>query len=533
MSWIKEKAHAELARIREAKDKQVYPFFRPFETGGLRTTVAGTPLINFSSNDYLGLTTHPRVKEAAIWGGIAMIVLSGFLFDGAALFPGVATLWPVAGTLLALFGASRDTPPGFAAAVLSTPPVEYLAKISYQLYLWHWPVLVFYLQLRGRDRVGLVGAAAILAASFALAAATQWVVSRRWIVPPRGTFRWRAVLAPALAVAMLATVTVGWSAARYDHEREQLRLAEQLPEGHIGALALTDPQAASAMPSLAPLPDFDAAYGDRPAIYGQGCVQSSSDAPGAGEVTVCDVDDYGGRKTVVLTGGSHAVQWYPAVRRIAEDQGWHLLVIEKNGCRLTTNSRHPACVIWNESAVDVIASYSPDLVLTVGSVTSAREDVQDRIVPDTVAVWQQLAERGIPVVGIRDTPRPPFAVPACLQESGGDVEQCSVPRAGVFADDLFAEAENLPASFELVDLSDAICGPEACAPVVGNVVVYRDASHLTASYVRTLTPMLEAAMRAARSDLFIPAITAAAPAAASAPAPVLVPAPAAASAPAG
>jgi hypothetical protein len=39
-------------------------------------------------------------------------------------------------------------------------------------------------------------------------------------------------------------------------------------------------------------------------------------------------------------------------------------------------------------------------------------------------------------------------------------------------------------------MNPLVCGPTVCAPVVGNVVVYRDSHHLTNTYSKTLEPYL-------------------------------------------
>lgn len=48
----------------------------------------------------------------------------------------------------------------------------------------------------------------------------------------------------------------------------------------------------------------------------------------------------------------------------------------------------------------------------------------------------------------------------------------------------------LPWNVRFLDLSDYFCDARLCYPVVGNVMVYRNLNHLTATYARTLAPVL-------------------------------------------
>lgn len=54
---------------------------------------------------------------------------------------------------------------------------------------------------------------------------------------------------------------------------------------------------------------------------------------------------------------------------------------------------------------------------------------------------------------------------------------------------------------EVLDLTDRFCGPELCAPVVGNVMVYRDNNHITDSYARSMRPYIAEALWPAAGHL--------------------------------
>ena len=95
----------------------------------------------------------PRFGSGIALGGLGLILLSYFLFDENTVFPGVAALMPCLGAAAFILGNSGKLT--LSGKGLSHPFLVWIGKISYPLYLWHWPVLVFigYLRLGDTDAV--------------------------------------------------------------------------------------------------------------------------------------------------------------------------------------------------------------------------------------------------------------------------------------------------------------------------------------------------------------------------------------------
>src|SRR5699024_7235841 len=105
---------------------------------------------------------------------VALVVVfgAGAVLDGREQFPGPWALVPVGAALALIVAGARgaeaagDNP---VSRWLASPRLIWLGTIAYALYLWHWPLLIAYLNLSWVDEVGLVGGAVIIALSLVLA----------------------------------------------------------------------------------------------------------------------------------------------------------------------------------------------------------------------------------------------------------------------------------------------------------------------------------------------------------------------------
>jgi peptidoglycan/LPS O-acetylase OafA/YrhL len=142
-----------------------------------------------------------RLSEAAAVLGIAAIAYGIVALSGDSPFPGINALFPCLGTALIIW--PRVTPT-IVSSALAFAPTVFVGKISYSLYLWHWPLLVFF-----REYTGAAPSATETVAMFGVCFMLS-VVSWRFVESPVRSMK----LAPRAAIAAgLAAMSIAWLGA--------------------------------------------------------------------------------------------------------------------------------------------------------------------------------------------------------------------------------------------------------------------------------------------------------------------------------
>ncbi len=434
----------------------------------------------------IGVVGTSRRAGALAWAGLVAVAVAGVALTAELPYPGLAALLPTAGAVALLYGGAAPNGP---VRLLAAAPLRFLGKISYSLYLWHWPLLVLPLMFLERS---LTGAEIVVAVAAAIA--VSWL-SWRFIEQPfrygdrsRRATSWSAIRIGVAGILTVTLFTQGLAAglAATSVATQPSPSPSGTPVASDGPIALP----ADLTPSLA------SARKDEERLRGDGCLAFE-------RVTTppdCEYGVKGSAITIALVGDSHASHWFPAIEAIALERGWRLLTFVKVSCSFTTLAQrnlalkreYRECTAFNEATIARINRIKPALTIIVNRRTFRPIGGGDTPELAGAAFGAMVARLPGTTVILVDTPDPGRDVPACLSKHPSDIRACLFTQYDADNREIGA-AERVAATAsgaKLIDLTSDICGAWPCSPIAGSVLIYRDEDHMTETFSRSLaTPL--------------------------------------------
>lgn len=444
----------------------------------------------------LGLRMPRAVSALLAVAGLATLIVTTLVFSSIDPYPGWRALLPTLATA-GVIVAGTATAVSLPIRALTLAPLQYLGKISYSWYLWHWPAIVFAAVIVGRPLDPLELTAVTLAAWVPVIISHHLIEERFRRSRKLNRMPRRSVLIGLSFTATAVLVAVGIRAS-------EPTLPTAPEDAVAGATAIETRDGRRTAASLqerakALRPNPLRARHDRGRADADGCLilAPRTDPP------ECVYGDPDSRVTVALLGDSHALQYSPTMIRLAERNGWRLVTFMRGACVIALVRYRPGCRKWLENSLEKIAAEKPRLVVTATGTTDryrvrdedgndmSREESLSHLVEGFRETHRRLLDTGAKVVLIRDQARAPFVPHECVADSMDDLRECAFEpqRRDEYSFDFLAIRKMK--RVKMIDPMPILCPRGLCPAVIGNAIVYRDTYHLTATFARTLADWLE------------------------------------------
>ena len=410
--------------------------------------MAAGALLLFISQEF-----RNRIFNRPQWAliSVAFIAIGCFVFNEATAFPGVAALAPVTATALLIL--SRDSWPPFLNVLSRLPLVQWLGKISYPLYLWHWPVLII----------------------------PEIYLSRK--------LTFIEILIAILSILVLADLT-----NRLIEEPMRYREASPLKVFLVSIMATIFCVAIGMAIAFSYSGNVTSTSGlsfnvdevrKKPGIIDDGCNLKL----GATVSPICEYGDLNAREKIFLYGDSHAAQWQPALDLIGKEYKIKIVSLTKSACpsaevikEVFSQYNVEDCQAFRDSSVERIIREKPRAVIMTGmqpfNAPYSKESSRQWWLAGEAKAYDRIKDHTRFPIYLSDTPLPRLDIPSCLVSKPKSECDSARPISPEVASGLIP-----------INPTPWLCD-EKCSSVIDGIVVYRDHSHLSVAMSKELAPAL-------------------------------------------
>lgn len=420
---------------------------------------------------------------APLWPRIPMLVCSATAAAGLTIVIASAFAAPEAGSLAGRLGPpilgtcalmAAGTRPNLVSLLLGRRPLAAIGDLSYSLYLWHWPLIVF---------------------ARALDPSAQWIV-------------------PAAAIFSFAPAVLSFRYLENPIRRTPLRGGLVVRLAAV-CVALPAGAAVAVMPVSLVAP---VRYS--PAIHEDLAMHCDNPAPlGDPSRQHCIIRVPNSRGAVVLIGDSNAGQFTEPVLNAARALRLDVDIVTYSSCEFVPVRFHDSrCMYRNEASMKAMARVRPALVLIAGrsdvvvgdgriaigrlggALTSSpllKQRIYEGALRQELFDLDRLDIRSLviqPVPRLQQDEAECAVVMLALGRCSGSLPRDRVDdelRAAVMAESRAARGIRLAS---VMSIEDAICGKKSCSARRNGVPMYLDLNHLSVPGSLTLTARFQAAI---------------------------------------
>lgn len=428
-----------------------------------------------------------RNSRILMWLGFLLLLAVGLFVPESATYPGYIAILPVAAAGMMIVGGIAEKN-GYIYRLLSSKVLVYIGGISFSLYLWHWPILIYFQHYSATTPgdMSMIEGFTVIGLAFALS-----VASKKWIENPFLTIRSRNKLIPYF-IGLLFLIPVLLSSyyvrsevvKEFDKVKQMDYVADNYYHGESAYV--------QEGPSHIGLGRFIGIYNDLTKSYLDECGLGMID----GKIVSCSFGDKSSDRTVLLVGGSRLGHWEPMFSHLGKKNNFKVITAILGDCSFGYHPKNMTdnhiCNDWNKEIVGYISRMNPQPRVVV--VNSSRSDGDGEFMPHGyLKNIKEILSLDIPVIGIRINPT--FNTPnSCLWRNSKNAYKCATSYSSslkpINPAMIVKEKEKLKA-FYAVDFTNILCRDGLCPAVFDGYPTMRDKSHFTESYILYLSEALE------------------------------------------
>ncbi|MDU4033817.1 acyltransferase family protein [Acinetobacter sp.] len=449
----------------------------------------------FIASPFISLS--PTVSRVLMWVGFLLILAVGVFVPDSATYPGYIAALPVAAAAIMIIAGISDKA-GYVYQMLSSKALVYIGGISFSLYLWHWPILIYFQHYSGvmPGEMTLIEGLFVIALAFTLS-----VISKKLIENPFAKIKNENILAPYfIGLVFFIPVFISSYYARTEVNKEFD--AAKVTDYVNGDYYTGDSAYVQEGPTNLELNRLLSVSNDVTRASVDGC----SDGIVNDEISFCEFGDKNSENYILLVGGSRLAQWAPLFYYLGEKDNFKVINATMNSCSF---GYHPYmensidCQNWNNKIVKFISSMEPKpkaVIVNSSRTENARvakntgiKGSNEYTPPGYVENIKEVLSLGIPVIGLRINPilnDPNY----CLWKNSDDGSKCATNYSSslkkVNPIIQIKEDEGLN-GFYPVDFTEVICSNGVCPAIFDGYPTMRIDDHLTRSYISYLAPALE------------------------------------------